>query len=333
MTNLPGLEGRKEAESRRTLSLHPPSSEVAVGTGSRPSPGAHNSSSAPGMRRPPARHPLAGGGWGRGCGSPPRPGAGRSPARAAAPHHEVAGEVVLPIVVRVLHGLDALNEFPQDLLLAHPAPPTALRSGSPGRPSALRPEPPPPHDPSPGCLPSPRCLASPAPGPARGLLAPLWLRSRPAHGRPAARSILPSLRPTLPGAATRTRHGPASSRPAHARLPPRPFPSAPPRPSSAPRPLALPTAASHYWWTGTPITGRLGFEGALAGLHASSSPPAPPRFPWMGSPEGRLMERWKGPLGARGGGRATRGFPWPEHNGRRWVPAAPRREAAACRDM
>lgn len=210
--------------------------------------------------------------------NPPAPGSGRSPARpacAAAPHHEVAGEVVLPIVVRVLHGLDSLDEFPQDLLLAHPAPPAALRSGSPGHPPALRLEPPPPHDPSPGCLPSLPCLASTPPGPARGLLAPLWLGSRPAHGRPAARSILPSLRPTLPGAADTDTTRPRLLSPAHARRRTRPLPV--PRPSlQRSAPLALPTAAPPYWRPGTPITGQPGFEGAFAGLRASPRSAGPP---------------------------------------------------------
>lgn len=50
-------------------------------------------------------------------------------------HHEVPGEVVLPIVVRTLHGLDPLDEFPQDLHLLHPPASPGLRSLAPPPPA------------------------------------------------------------------------------------------------------------------------------------------------------------------------------------------------------
>lgn len=52
-------------------------------------------------------------------------------------HHEVPGEVVLPIVIRTLHGLDPLDEPPQDLHLLHPpaSPPPPARA--PQRPLRL----------------------------------------------------------------------------------------------------------------------------------------------------------------------------------------------------
>lgn len=78
-------------------------------------------------------------------------------------HHEVPGEVVLPIVIRTLHGLDPLDEFPQDLHLLHPPASPRLRS----------PAPPPPARPAQSPLSLPQ-LAPPArplpPDPRRSLL-------------------------------------------------------------------------------------------------------------------------------------------------------------------
>lgn len=185
----------------------------------------------------------------------PRPEGKREPcppAPAAAPHHEVAGEVVLPIVVRVLHGLDSLNEFPQDLLLAHPAPPAALRSGSPSpSPGRCPPEPPPPHQPV-TRLPSP-CLASlrPAPGPAPRPASAARLPTPLTAARPPAPSSPPSARPSLDAAAdTGTRRSPHPlPRAGAAPAPPAfriPAPSGT-APAFASPPLVALTAASFYW--------------------------------------------------------------------------------------
>lgn len=196
---------------------------------------------------------------GPGRDQPPTPRGSRRPARppqrAAAPHHEVAGEVVLPIVVRVLHGLDSLNEFPQDLLLAHPAPPAALRSGSLSLSPAARPlsaSSPPGRRTSrhPAASPALPCPASPLPPP--GLPAACWrgaarLPTPLTAARPPAPSSPPSLRPTLPGRRRHRLHRDTTKAPpplaAQARCPLRLRLLSPPllrsRPAPGSRPLAL----------------------------------------------------------------------------------------------
>lgn len=199
---------------------------------------------------------------GPGRDQPPTPRGSRRPARppqrAAAPHHEVAGEVVLPIVVRVLHGLDSLNEFPQDLLLAHPAPPAALRSGSLSLSPAARPlsaSSPPGRRTSrhPAASPALRCPALPrlshpraCPRPAGAARLGSPPRSRPL-GRPLHPLLPPSLRPTLPGRRRHRLHRDTTKAPpplaAQARCPLRRRLLSPPllrsRPAPGSRPLAL----------------------------------------------------------------------------------------------
>lgn len=239
----------------------------------------------------------------------------------SAPHHEVGGEVVLPIVVRVLHGLHPPDESPQDLLLAHPAPPggslpspgrslVRLLARSPPRAPFRRP-------------PSP-LLALPARLPA----------PHPAQSRPAAPSISPpSARPSPGAAATGTRRNPLlllppppSLRRRGTRRPglrKRPAPSSLPLviPPRFPHPIGRPPRSS----APSPASG----ENSVP-LFASPSRAGPSRFPRMGPSAGRRAELWTGPLGRRRGGGgsepersaapfAPAGAQW----GRRWVPAAP----------
>lgn len=99
-------------------------------------------------------------------------------------HHEVPGEVVLPIVVRTLHGLDPLDKFPQDLHLLHPPASPRLRWLAP---------PPPPARPAQSPLSLPQ-LASPAlplpPDPRQASPLPVFphrLRRRQRRHRPGSR--------------------------------------------------------------------------------------------------------------------------------------------------
>lgn len=105
-------------------------------------------------------------------------------------HHEVPGEVVLPIVVRTLHGLDPLDEPPQNLHLLHPpaSPPPPARA--PQRPLRL-PQLAPARPPSP-----PREAAAAAAAPA-GLPAQLKEQRLFPHFE-ASRGLAPAPTPSLP---------------------------------------------------------------------------------------------------------------------------------------
>lgn len=116
--------GEKAAEGRRRPHL-PPASESTRPWGWRAPP--------PPLSLQPHTKRWRPGPAGRGC-SGLRCRREESTARGGT-HHEVPGEVVLPIVVRTLHGLDPLYEFPQDLHLLHPPESPRLRSLAPPPPS------------------------------------------------------------------------------------------------------------------------------------------------------------------------------------------------------
>nr|XP_051704036.1 uncharacterized protein LOC127491542 [Oryctolagus cuniculus] len=140
--------------------------------------------------------------------------------RAGETHHEVPGEVVLPIVVRTLHGLDPLDEFPQDLHLLHPPASPRLRSLAPPPParpaqSPLRlPQLAPPADPSP---PDPR-PTPPLPPPPHRLRR--WLRRH--RPRPGSRHHNFQEQPPLSDS---TRRAAAASANPHPQLAPSSFPA------------------------------------------------------------------------------------------------------------